>query len=189
MPVKVQPMLGSLVGLDKQGGSHMCWGPWGLNSHDFHIGDGHQPNGRSLYTNYMDSLLKVGWPSPIFQYKEFRPWHTIFFWGFVRNLNIDGTNQISGCLWHWVNCLLMGFFRVSRGAIIRRTCVHFQHDQSKTTEAVLFSQFCMEQYQRFGYHLKEVPQHQIRTDWWALEKRCWRWINAGGNFSNRNTVV
>ena len=42
---------------------HMCWG---LNSHYFHIiGDGHQPNSRGLYTTYKDSLLKVGWPSPI----------------------------------------------------------------------------------------------------------------------------
>ena len=38
----------------------------GLNSHYFHIiGDGHQPNSRGLYTHYKDSLLKVGWPSPI----------------------------------------------------------------------------------------------------------------------------
>ncbi len=29
------------------------------------IGDGHQPNSRGLYTHYKDSLLKVGWPSPI----------------------------------------------------------------------------------------------------------------------------
>ena len=28
-------------------------------------GDGHQPNSRGLYTHYKDSLLKVGWPSPI----------------------------------------------------------------------------------------------------------------------------
>ena len=34
--------------------------------HNFHIiGDGHQPNSRGLYTHYKDSLLKVGWPSPI----------------------------------------------------------------------------------------------------------------------------
>ena len=77
MPVKVQPMLGLLVGLDKQGGSHMCWG---LNS--FHIiGDGHQPNSSSLYTNYMDSLLKVD-DHP--QYKEFRPWHICFTEIFLR---------------------------------------------------------------------------------------------------------
>ncbi len=39
----------------------------GLNSHYFHIvGDGHQPNSRGLYTHYKDSLLKVGWPSPIY---------------------------------------------------------------------------------------------------------------------------
>ena len=38
----------------------------GLNYHYFHIiGDGHQPNSRGLYTHYKDSLLKVGWPSPI----------------------------------------------------------------------------------------------------------------------------
>ena len=39
----------------------------GLNSHYFHIiGDGHQPNSsKGLYTRYKDSLLKVGWPSPI----------------------------------------------------------------------------------------------------------------------------
>ena len=37
---------------------HMCQG---LNSHYFHIiGDGHQPNCRGLYTQYKDSLLKVG---------------------------------------------------------------------------------------------------------------------------------
>ena len=37
-----------------------------LNSTYFHIiGDGHQPNSRGLYTHYKDSLLKVGWPSPI----------------------------------------------------------------------------------------------------------------------------
>ena len=40
----------------------------GLNSHYFHIiGDGHQPNSRGLYTHYKDSLLKVGWPSPIYR--------------------------------------------------------------------------------------------------------------------------
>ncbi len=39
-----------------------------LNSHYFHIiGGGHQPNSRGLYPNYKDSLLKVGWPSPIQQ--------------------------------------------------------------------------------------------------------------------------
>ena len=27
--------------------------------------DGHQPNSWGLYTHYKDSLLKVGWPSPI----------------------------------------------------------------------------------------------------------------------------
>ena len=33
--------------------THMCQG---LNSHYFHIiGDGHQPNGRGLYTHYKDS--------------------------------------------------------------------------------------------------------------------------------------
>ena len=43
--------------------SNMCQG---LNSHYWHIiGDGHQPNSRGLYTPYKDSLLKVGWPSPI----------------------------------------------------------------------------------------------------------------------------
>ena len=37
---------------------HMCQG---LNSLYFHIiGDGHQPTSRGVYTNYMDSLLKVG---------------------------------------------------------------------------------------------------------------------------------
>ena len=47
----------------------MCWG---LNSHHLHIiGDGHQPNSRGLYTSYKDSLLKVGWPSPI------RSWSTL----------------------------------------------------------------------------------------------------------------
>ena len=29
------------------------------------VGDGHQPNSRSLSTHYKASLLKVGWPSPI----------------------------------------------------------------------------------------------------------------------------
>ena len=39
----------------------------GLNSHYFHIiGDKLiNPNSRGLYTHYKDSLLKVGWPSPI----------------------------------------------------------------------------------------------------------------------------
>ena len=42
---------------------HMCWG---LDSQCFHIrGDGHQPNSRGLFTHYKDSLLKLGWPSPI----------------------------------------------------------------------------------------------------------------------------
>ena len=51
---------------------HMCQG---LNSLYFHIiGDGHQPNSRGLYNNYKDSLLKVGWPSPIEGVD--RPWHT-----------------------------------------------------------------------------------------------------------------
>ena len=29
------------------------------------IGDGHEPSSRGLYSHYKDSLLKVGWPSPI----------------------------------------------------------------------------------------------------------------------------
>ena len=36
-----------------------------INSHYFHIGDGHQPNSRGLYTLYKNSPLNVGWPSPI----------------------------------------------------------------------------------------------------------------------------
>lgn len=69
--------------------------------------------------------------------------------------------------------------------------MHVQHDQSKSTEAVLFSQFCMEQchtkdsvtplkrylstkYEQTGGHLKNVVEERI---------------NAGGNFSDRNTVV
>ena len=48
----------------------------GLDSHYFNIiGDGHQPNSRGLYTQYKDSLLKVGWPLDDHpQYNEFRPW-------------------------------------------------------------------------------------------------------------------
>ena len=39
---------------------HLCQR---LNSHDIYIyiiGDGHQPNSRSLYTHHKDFLLKVG---------------------------------------------------------------------------------------------------------------------------------
>ena len=45
---------------------HVCQD---LNSHYFHIvGDGHQPNNRTLYAHYKDSLLKV----PIYQQLNIR---------------------------------------------------------------------------------------------------------------------
>ena len=60
------PTIGNFRGhsLGFQGSNHMCQG---LNSHYFHIiGDGHQPNGRRLYTHYKDSgfLLKGGMTIP-----------------------------------------------------------------------------------------------------------------------------
>ena len=35
-----------------------------LNSHSFHIGDGHQPNSRGLYIKYKDSPIKGGMTIP-----------------------------------------------------------------------------------------------------------------------------
>ena len=55
--------------------------------------DGHQPYSRALYTNYKDSLSKLGWPS---EYEEFRPWHI-----FGNVFGLKGSFKTSDALWYF----------------------------------------------------------------------------------------
>ena len=73
--------------------------------------------------------------------------------------------------------------------MIRRTFVHFQHDLSETTEAVLFSKFCMEQIHIKDSALKRYLSTKYEQTGGHLKNAVAEGINAGGSSSDRNTVV